>query len=102
MNDFDLHTRSQLRKKAETSALFFLQISQSIGMRSGMLASPVGLLKLTSFFPELLVFNGANSVSMVFEDNMFLVDLHLDLYKSISFKLGVITTMTKLYILILL
>ena len=46
LDDFDLHSSSQLRKKSKTSVSVFSQILASNFMKFSMLPWPVGLLKL--------------------------------------------------------
>ena len=103
LNDLDLHSRSHLLEKTETCALFFWQISQFIRMKFGMLLWPVSLFKFIPIFVVVVIaclkFRGENSISLILEEYL-LYSLCLDMYEQVSFELGLIIDMTRLYVLI--
>ena len=97
----DLDSRSQECEKAKTSAPIISQSFQIIWMKFGLLLRFVHLMNfmLTLFWPFSIQWRVPSLCDFVFKKH-FKIGLYSDIYIPISFKLGMMIRISKLYILV--
>ena len=96
LDDFDLHSGSQLYKKLKTG-VHFLTIYVSIWMKFSVLPNLLGLLKLMLNLLCPIIFKGEKSEDIFFFKYTFYIVLWKDIYEWICFKPGMVLYTTKLY-----